>query len=32
MKTNEYIPDDLDMKIIRLLQEDGRTSTQDIAK
>ena len=32
LKTNEYIPDDLDMKIIRLLQEDGRTSTQDIAK
>ncbi len=32
LKTNRYIPDDLDMKIIRLLQEDGRTSTQDIAK
>ncbi len=25
-------PDDLDMKIIRLLQSDGRMSTQDIAK
>jgi len=32
LKTNGYIPDELDMKIIRLLQEDGRTSTQDIAK
>jgi DNA-binding Lrp family transcriptional regulator len=32
LKTNRYIPDDLDMKIIRLLQDDGRTSTQDIAK
>lgn len=32
LKTNGYIPDDLDSKIIRLLQEDGRTSTQDIAK
>ena len=32
LKKNRYIPDDLDMKIIRLLQEDGRTSTQDIAK
>ena len=29
---NDYIPDDLDMKIIALLQEDGRTPTQDIAK
>ncbi len=27
----EYIPDELDLKIIALLQEDGRMSTQDIA-
>lgn len=32
LKNTGYIPDELDMKIIRLLQEDGRTSTQDIAK
>ena len=32
MSDNDYIPDDLDMKIIALLQEDGRTPTQDIAK
>lgn len=30
--SSEYIPDELDMKIIALLQKDGRTSTQDIAK
>lgn len=29
---SEYIPDELDLKIIALLQEDGRTPTQDIAK
>ena len=28
----EFAPDDLDMEIIRLLQSDGRMSTQDIAK
>lgn len=27
----EYIPDELDLKIVALLQEDGRMSTQDIA-
>ena len=32
MSDIEYIPDELDMKIISLLQEDGRTPTQDIAK
>lgn len=29
--STEYIPDELDLKIIALLQEDGRMSTQDIA-
>jgi DNA-binding Lrp family transcriptional regulator len=29
---SEFIPDELDMKIIALLQQDGRMSTQDIAK
>ena len=28
---SDYIPDELDMKIIELLQEDGRMPTQDIA-
>ncbi len=32
LKTGGYIPDELDMKIIGLLQQDGRISTQDIAK
>ena len=32
MSDIEYIPDELDMKIIALLQEDGRVPTQDIAK
>ena len=32
MSDIEYIPDQLDMKIISLLQEDGRAPTQDIAK
>lgn len=32
LKSADYIPDDLDMKIIGLLQKDGRVSTQDIAK
>ncbi len=29
--STEYIPDELDLKIVALLQEDGRMSTQDIA-
>ena len=29
---SDYIPDELDLKIIALLQKDGRTSTQDIAR
>ena len=28
---SEHIPDELDLKIIGLLQRDGRMSTQDIA-
>ncbi len=32
LSKDSYIPDELDMKIISLLQEDGRTATQDIAK
>ena len=32
MSDTQYIPDELDIKIISLLQEDGRTPTQDIAK
>ena len=29
---SDYIPDELDLKIIALLQKDGRTSTQDLAR
>ena len=29
---SDYVPDDLDLKIISLLQQDGRMSTQHIAK
>ena len=29
---SDHIPDELDLKIIALLQKDGRTSTQDIAR
>ncbi len=28
---SSYLPDELDLKIIALLQKDGRMSTQDIA-
>ena len=30
--TSDYTPDEFDLKIIALLQQDGRMSTQDIAK
>ena len=29
---NAFVPDELDQQIIELLREDGRMSTQDVAK